>query len=130
MNQKAYNFFLKNAGFSYDPQKETKEQGRYKAAFQLACAEEWARDKGYVFHWQHDDQDSTSFCLDHEDGGKYCDPYPLWRVEVYDSDGRLASVLGGIDFGRDGQPFGDPYRRVCEAELAAEEYEATKREQE
>ena len=59
----SYQFFLKHAGYSYNPKTETLMQGRIRSARALAKAEREARD---------------------------------------------------------GEPWGDPYRRIVEAELAIE----------
>jgi hypothetical protein len=38
-----------------------------------------------------------------------------------DKAGKVVQSLGGVDFGRDGDPWGQPYARVVEAELALEQ---------
>ena len=114
-----YNFFLKHAGYSYNPQTETKEQGRRRCAKALAQAERQAHDEGFSFEWSVDPYiNSSEWIDDDEDGGKNCDPWQTWQCLVRDPAGRIVSSLHGIDFGRDGEPWGNPYRRVVEAELA------------
>lgn len=52
--------------------------------------------------------------------------YHLWQCTAWQCEGddmgalTYRASLGGIDFGRDGEPWGNPYRRVVEAELALE----------
>jgi hypothetical protein len=47
--------------------------------------------------------------------------YKQWVCCMFDENGELVQSLGGVDFGRDVEPWGPPYRRVVEAELALEE---------
>ena len=107
-------FFYKHAGYSYTPGRETKEQGRRRCARALAAAELAARDAGASFDWDHD-PDCTS--ADFSDADP---PWRLWECIARDANGNIFASLGGIDFGRDGTPWSDPYRRVVEAELALE----------
>jgi hypothetical protein len=107
---KAERFFWSHAGFSYDAKVETKSQGRRKCATYLAEAEAWAEDC-LTYAWEWDEYTS------HEDLG--CEEHCAREHEVYVCvakyrDGQTAACLGGI---------ADPdrnYRRVIEAELAAE----------
>lgn len=109
----AYQFFMKHAGYSYDPKTETPMQGRIKCARSLAKAERAARDGGFSYQWHEDGvSDSTEFAK-----GKR---YALWICLMRDASGAVVGSLCGIDFGRDKEPWGDPYRRVVEAELALE----------
>ncbi len=119
-----YAFFLKWAGFSYDPKTETKEQGRRRCARLLATAEKAAREAGVSFKWEIDPLiTSADWLKSYEDGGKYRAPWETWVCSMYDEAGDLRASLGGIDFGRGGNPYESTYRRVVEAELATE-YEA------
>lgn len=110
----AEKFFWKNAGWGYKPGHESPQQGRANGAKNLAAAEGIAREAGYSFEWNVDpDVDSRDFS----------DSRPAWELYaclMRDVNGKVVQSLGGIDFGRDNGPFGD-YRRVVEAELAAEE---------
>lgn len=118
----ATDFFFRHAGFSYDPKTETPDQGKQRCAQALAAAELRARDGGYSFQWEIDPHTrSDDWKKPDEDGGKYRAPWQTWVCDMYDPQGELVQSLGGIDFGRDGSPFGDPYRRVVEAELALEQ---------
>lgn len=106
-------FFYEHAGVSWMPGKETQEQGRERGAIENAAAESWARNAGYSFSWMIDPHaDSSEF--------KKGKPYSLWECVCHRSDGEIDNSLGGIDFGRDGQPWGDSYKRVVEAQLAIE----------
>lgn len=115
-------FFYDNAGYSYDPAKETQEEGRRKCAVLLASAEQWAHESGYTFSWDYDSYDSSEWIDDDEDGGKNCDPWQTLACCMIDEKGNVVQSLYNIDFGRDGQPWGNPHRRVVEAELASEEW--------
>jgi len=104
-------FFFDHAGYSYG-KGETKRQGRERGARALAQAEAKARQGGFSFVWQIDpDTDSSD----------WSDDEPAWRVWqccMLNPEGRIVDSLHGIDFGRDGEPWGDPYKRIVEAELA------------
>lgn len=123
-----YKFFLKHAGYSYDPKTETCMQGRVRCARNLARAEREARDGGFYYHWEIDpDCLSSDWVMDNEDGGKNCNPWRTWRCAMFKADnqennarGGCVGSLHGIDFGRNGEPWGQPYKRVVEAELALE----------
>lgn len=106
-------FFFEHAGFSYDPKTETPEQGKLRCAQELAKAEAWARNNDVAFRWSVDeDCDSSSFSNKRP-------RWQLWQCAAY-RDGEFATSIGAVDFGRDRDPWMDPYRRVIEAELAAE----------
>ena len=124
-----YQFFLKHAGFSYDPKTETRMQGRMKCARMLAKAEREARDGGFSYQWSIDpDILSSDWIHDNEDGERDHDPWHTWQCamyapykpqeEYYGLRPGIVASLHGIDFGRDGKPWGNPYKRVVEAELA------------
>ena len=126
----SYQFFLKHAGYSYDPKTQTPMQGRIQTARRLAKAERQARDAGISFCWGQDDYLSSEWIADNEDGGRNRDPWRTWYCTAYaapkQNEGyygvrpNVLASLSGIDFGRDGEPWGAPYRRVVEAELAIE----------
>lgn len=107
-------FFLDHAGYSYQPATENEYAGRVRGALALASAEADATDAGASFDWQID-QDI--------DSSEWCDERPAWQTWqccIRDAKGELLNSLGGIDFGRDGEPWSEPYKRVVEAELALE----------
>lgn len=91
-------------------------------AVTLARAALRAADDGHSFHWSIDPSIDSSDFSDQEPA------WQLWQCAMRSADesegqrGILAS-LHGIDFGRDGAPWSDPYRRVVEAELASEHYD-------
>jgi hypothetical protein len=105
----AESFFYANAGYSYGPG-ETPEEGRAKGAKKLARAERKANALGWKVTWSVDPNIDSSEFSDEK-------PWSLWECVMRSSDGDGES-LSGIDFGRDGGPYGDPYARVVEAELA------------
>jgi len=109
-----YHFFLANAGYSYDPLTQTPMQGRIACAQALAAAEKRARDAGCSFAWNVDAYSDSSDWSDEEP------PYAQWTCLARDADGEVFASLGGIDFGRDNEPWDSSYRRVVEAELACE----------
>ena len=126
----SYQFFLKHAGYSYDPKTQTAMQGRIQGARALAAAERKARDADISFKWSIDpDCTSAEFCAPSEDGGHNKAPWQTWQCVAYQSmdcvqsSARIVASLYGIDFGRNGEPWGDPHRRVVEAELALEALE-------
>lgn len=105
-------FFYKHAGFSVRPG-ETQEDGRARCARALADAEAKGREAGLSFDWSIDhDADSR----DYAKGPRY----EQWQCACLDENGKAVAYLGWIDFGREGSPHSDPYRRVVEAELAME----------
>lgn len=116
-----YHFFIANAGYSYDPKTQTPIQGRRECAKQLAFAEKRAHERGCSFSWEIDPNvTSADWISDFKDGGKHRHPWHTWLCVARDENGTAFASLGGIDFGRNGEPWGDPYRRVVEAELACE----------
>ncbi len=113
--QTAREFFLEHAGWSQKPG-ESQLQGRRRGARQLATAEAKARNAGLSFEWFIDQHCNSS---DFNDTKPY---YDLWVCSCRDASGACLTSLCGIDFGRNGQPWSDPYRRVVEAELASEAF--------
>lgn len=112
-----YHFFMRHAGYSYNPATQTPMQGRIECSKQLAQAAKKAFDGGFSFEWSIDPAiDSSSFCEENEE------PWSLWECCMRSPEGLAVQSLHGIDFGRDGSPWSDPYRRVVEAELACEEF--------
>lgn len=119
--QTAYQFFLKNAGYSFDPAKETREQGKRRCAREMAKAESTAVERGWYIEWR-EDFDGCAGC---ECGSNEC---PCFRSKgnrtsyhepqgcvVYDEPrGNVLASLWGI-CGADSN-----YRRVIQAELALE----------
>lgn len=112
-NQAAIEFFVANAGYSYDPKTESPEEGSYRCAAQLADAEARAERAGFVFEWEQDDIDSSAFDDESE-------LRPLWVCIARDKTGAVVGSLGGVDFGPDADPWGDDYARVVQAEISLE----------
>ena len=113
----AWQFFLKHAGFSYKSgaTEREKKNAQARGARKLADAERRATQNGYSFSWETDTIDSSDFSDDPN-------PWALWICVMRDPQGRVVESLSGIDFGRDGEPYGDPYARVVQAELALEHF--------
>jgi hypothetical protein len=107
-------FFFRHAGFSWDPATQTREQGRAACAQRLAQAEAWAHGAGVSFAWENDWECDSSEWSDEGPA------YPQWQCIARDVHGTVIGSLGCVDFGPEGDPWSDPYRRVCEAEIALE----------
>jgi hypothetical protein len=113
--QQAYLFFLRNAGFSYDPKTQTKQAGRAACAHKLAKAERDARALGYTFEWSHD----LDGCIGCDCGSDDCacatgEHHECLSVLMYDPEHKhVVDSLDSIC-----EPTWD-YRRVIEAELAS-----------
>ena len=104
-------FFYENAGYWYDKETETPDQGRTRAAIQLAAAEQWFIESGYQF-WTDHDADADWSWMDDEDRNQ--DHEVVYAV-LENESGIVVQSLGGIF---------DPtpeYLRVVRAELALEE---------
>jgi hypothetical protein len=50
----AEKFFYEHGGYSYDPEKETREQGRRRMARDAARAMQIALEHGWEFKWEED----------------------------------------------------------------------------
>lgn len=107
-------FFMAHAGYSYDPKTQTPMQGRRQCALALAAAEASASERGDSFEWGIDQYTDSSDWSDDPN------PWRVWNCSARDCDGKVYASLNSIDFGRDGEPWSSPYRRVVEAELAME----------
>ena len=109
MKTSAYHFFLKHAGYSWDPKHETRRQGRIRCAKALAQAERDAERFGLTFVWSPD-WDADDSWMDKAERAK---PHVWESCTCRTPDGPVASLYGIVD-------ADDKYRRVIEAELAAE----------
>lgn len=114
ITQDVEQFFYDHAGWSYDPAKETAEEGRRQCAKELAEAEAWGRKAGLEFDWQ-DDWEIGNHGEFYGPGSAYEDAEPE-RCEQVSArlNGEVVASLGCVD------DASDEYRRVVEAELAAE----------
>lgn len=113
--QAAYLFFLKHAGYSYDPKTETPKAGRSRCARQLAKAERDARALGMYYQWQNDIDGCSGCDCDSLD----CDcstgvQHETLGCVLYSAEGKHLESLWGIC-----NPSWE-YRRVVEAGLAME----------
>lgn len=103
-------FFYAHAGYSYDPKRETPEQGRRRCAKALARAEDYAQSLGWTFKWDHEPDADLSW-MDEEERAK---PHEVLCCVLRDASGDVRASLGNIvDADRN-------YGRVVEAELALE----------
>ena len=107
-------FFYEHAGYSYTPP-EPPEVGRERCAKTLAAAERFASENGYSYQWEIDQFPTAPIGATRSRHGK------VWSCVMRNADGEVCQSLGAINFGRDGEPWGNSYRRVVEAELALEE---------
>lgn len=109
-------FFYEHAGWSYDPETETSEQGKVRVAKLLAKAEQLAKKRLVHFDWTIDrEADSSDFSEEQP-------AWDLWICTLHHEKGTKLNTMSlcGIDFGRNGTPWGNPYMRVVEAEMAYE----------
>lgn len=107
MLTKAEQFFYDHAGYSWNPMAgETQEQSKIRCSKALAKAESLASEDGARFIWQDDYDDSS-------DGDSTPTTRELCIMRV---NGKVEASLGSI------HDADDDYRRVIEAELAAEYY--------
>lgn len=112
-----YAFFKQHAGYSYGPE-ETPEQGRQRSARLLARAERKAADLGVTFEWREDDEPFQCACDDPKCESH--EPHTAYVCLARTQDGDVFACLGAISFGPGRKPWGNPYQRVIEAELATE----------
>jgi hypothetical protein len=113
----AEKFFYKHAGFCFDPQTETRAQGKRRCAVEMAEAEAYMQDVGWYCEWSEDWEIGS-----HKDyygkGSCYEDrePNTCEYCILFDENGDMLASLGCID------DASADYRRVIEAELADEAY--------
>lgn len=109
----AEKFHHQHGGFSYDPKKETKAQGKRRSAQQAAKAEKIAEELGWRFEWENDPEPYEMGDAETEA------PDEVLTCVLYDENGDVLASLGGI--GMSGtQRERKNYGRVIEAELAME----------
>jgi hypothetical protein len=125
--QTAYQFFLRNAGYSYNPATETKIEGRRRCAKALAAAEQWAEAEGLEFVWE-DDPDTTADDFEFPEDKAHVSEHGAVGCILYrpcpqhGTDCKHAEHLGslwGITESLNNSER-DAYRRVVQAELALE----------
>jgi len=112
----AVRFFYKHAGYCYNPQTETKQQGRWRCARELAHAEAEAKRRGWSVVWENDPEGCSGCCCC--EGTDDCEQREHDSVEgaflINDSGHQLGPSLWRIT---DATP---EYRRVVGAELMSE----------
>lgn len=106
-------FFFEHAGYCYDPQTQTKQEGRRQCAIALAEAEEEVSKRGFTFEWEQDGMTNSEWT---DEGPEYY----TWNCCLRDENGKIVGSLCGCDFGPEGKPWGNPYMRVVQAEIALE----------
>jgi hypothetical protein len=121
-HEQAVRFFYRNAGISYNPAKETREQGKRRSARALANAEQKAKDAGIQFRFSHEPYPDTSWMDEsqleefRQGGTVMLDALAI--LPCPDHSGckhdRVLASLGGIH----ASGFSDPYLRVVSAEIA------------
>jgi hypothetical protein len=84
-------FFWTHAGYSYNPQTQTRAQGRKECAQALADAETRGRAAGLSFDWSVDPDASSADFSDKKPA------WALWQCLCVDRSGGVRSALGGID---------------------------------
>lgn len=117
----AIRFFFAHAGFSHKPGVETRTQGRWRCARELAKAERQARDAGYSFQWVEDqDFDASDFADESEGGWSAAEKAAMigYGCVLRNREGAILASLWGITLADNS--LADPYCRVVEAELASE----------
>jgi hypothetical protein len=114
----AIEFFYEHAGFSWNPETQTEDEGRREGAVKLAEAEAWAKSAGVEFEWD-DDWEVGDHKEEFGDDSAYADGGPdTCESAAAVLDGEIIGSLCCID---DATP---EYRRVVEAELALEAHDA------
>lgn len=104
--KQAYRFMFDNAGYATPP-------GRAVCAAQLARAEAEAKQAGVTYQWDADVDCDVSWMSEAERKQDHVCEYVIARL-----NGQVIGSLGGI------VDATDEYRRVIEAELAAEAIDA------
>lgn len=112
---KQQQFFYDNAGYSWDPKKETEKQGRYNSARRYAKAEMQALRDGVTFQWEID----PNGCIGCDCGSSTCEcssgeSHHTFYCIARTADGTDGASLHGIC------GLTPEYKRVIEAELASE----------
>ena len=108
-------FFYKHAGWSYDPARQTPDEGRRECARTLARAEVEAQARGWSVEWSPD----TDAIWD-DDVERETTDYDQYLATLYDDEGCYLTGIGSVDFGPTDCPEDEPYARVVAAELASE----------
>lgn len=103
LEDRAVRFFYHNAGYSYMPGKETREQGRLNCAIAHADAEAHACSHGAIYKWLPDKYSDRA-------GDMVC---------IMFVDGQAVASLWGINLPDDTRDR-HRYMRVIQAELATE----------
>lgn len=104
-------FHFMHGGWSWDPEKETQDEGRRRCAVRAAWAEKIAEEIGLTYKWENDfsvGDHAAEYGEVDTDGG----PETCQSCTMYDRRGHIVGSVGCVD---DATP---QYRRVVEADLA------------
>ncbi len=88
----AEKFFFLNGGYSWDPNTQTKAQGKRQSAKDHAKAEAMADKLGWRFEWSEDPEPYKLGDAETEH------PDEVLCVAMYDENGKCVDSLGGIGF--------------------------------
>src|SRR4029077_16384178 len=108
-SSKTVDFFRKHSGYAVRSG-ESKVRAKARAAQALARAEAEAEARGWIVYWEDDPEKWQ---------GDVPRPFEVLTAVLRDADGYVLTSLGGIGMTGNSR-VDDDYRRVIEAELAAE----------
>lgn len=108
----AERFFWNNAGWSYDPRKETQARGRTLCAKAMADAEQAYQDAEAYANW--------CFKIVPDELATFDEGAPRWLMYIEDTQGHVMASLGAVD------DDSKDYSRVIRAELSLELVEELK----
>jgi hypothetical protein len=117
--QEDVRFFLEHSGYvgQSGSSKVKQKKQRIENAKNLARAEEYAREHGWRYDWQEEEDPDLSWLAEGDDPADH----EMMAVLLRDENGEVLASLGNIDFFRYGhQRENREYARLVEAELAYE----------
>lgn len=117
--KEAVEFFLKHSGYvgQAGATKAMQRKQRRENAVRLARAEEYAKEKGWRFDWEEEQEPDLSWLEEGDDPSEH----ETLTVLLRDEHGHVLGSLGNVDFLRHGHDRENrEYGRLVEAELALE----------
>lgn len=119
--------FYENAPYSYNPKKETEEEGRLRCAREAASAEAEAKRRGWSVEFERDgtilgEQEGVFDVILHPATFRG-DTYDGYDARLLDSEGRILAALGGVTFSENTDNSPDERRLIMTA-LAQEVIDA------